>query len=141
MSAIDEVLVKNREYAQAFSQGLRKLSLLNALVLMGHDVRVAHSGQAGIQLIESFQPDVVLCDLGLPDMDGFSLARRVCGDARLNPTYMVALSGYAHPGDIARAFDAGFQRHLAKPPQLDELDALISSVPERHRAPERSTRR
>jgi CheY-like chemotaxis protein len=54
---------------------------------------------------------------------------------------MVALSGYTRPGDISRAFEAGFQRHLAKPPQLDELDALIGSVPERHRAPERSTRR
>jgi PAS domain S-box-containing protein len=108
-------------------------SLLNALVLMGHEVRAAYSGQARLELIESYQPDVVLCDLGLPDMDGYSLADRVRHDPKLSATYMVALSGYARPDDVARAFAAGFHRHIAKPPQIDELDELIGRVPDRHR--------
>jgi CheY-like chemotaxis protein len=79
--------------------------------------------------MRDFKPDVVLCDIGLPDMDGYAFALRVREDRELRGSYLVALSGYARPEDVARAHAAGFDRHLAKPASLDDLDRLLATLP------------
>jgi two-component system CheB/CheR fusion protein len=102
-------------------------ALQQALILRGHDVQIAYDGKTGLELAASYKPDVVLCDIGLPDLDGFAFARRL--RAKLGSTIcLVALSGYARAEDVARARRAGFDRHLAKPASLEEIDRVLASL-------------
>jgi two-component system CheB/CheR fusion protein len=106
-------------------------SLARALSLRGHIVEVAHDGREGIHRAQAFNPDIVLCDLGLPDVDGYEVARQLRRDPALARTRLVALTGYALPEDAARARSAGFDTHLAKPANLDTLQQLLASSPPR----------
>jgi PAS domain S-box-containing protein len=101
-------------------------SLADVLELLGHRVVLAHDGRSGVELARELRPDVVLCDIGLPDLDGYELARTLRRDEALRGTRLVALSGYARPEDRQRARDAGFDAHVAKPPGLDELLRVIA---------------
>ena len=106
-------------------------SLRQALELSGHTVHVASSGPEGLRLARALLPEVVLCDIGLPGMDGFDVARALRDDQRLKSAFMIALTGYALPRDLVRASEAGFDVHLAKPPNLETLDRLLADM---HRA-------
>jgi two-component system CheB/CheR fusion protein len=103
-------------------------SLREALELCGHEVQVTDNGPAGLSRAREFRPEVVLCDIGLPGMDGYQVARVFRADESLKDIFLVALSGYALPEDLQRAAEAGFDRHLAKPPRLDQLEELLSSL-------------
>jgi PAS domain S-box-containing protein len=103
-------------------------SLREALELCGHQVEVTDSGPAGLAKARAFRPEVVLCDIGLPGMDGYAVARAFRADETFKDVFLVALSGYALPEDLLRAAEAGFDRHLAKPPRLDQLEELLSSL-------------
>jgi signal transduction histidine kinase/CheY-like chemotaxis protein len=96
-------------------------SLADVLELQGHRVHIASDGRAGLALARELRPDVVLCDIGLPDLDGYAVARTLRREGALEGTRLVALSGYAQPEDRQRARDAGFDAHLAKPPDFDAL--------------------
>jgi PAS domain S-box-containing protein len=102
-----------------------------ALTLNGHEVRSAADGVRGLELAAEFDPEVVICDIGLPGMDGYEVARAFRARDRLRYKYLVALTGYAQPEDVQRARDAGFDRHLAKPTNLDKLEQLLSDFPQR----------
>jgi len=104
-------------------------ALEHAIRLMGHEVAVAHDGLTALELARSFRPDTFICDIGLPGIDGYELARRVASDERLAGARLVALTGYALPQDRERVRAAGFIAHLAKPPRLDELEALLAEPP------------
>ncbi len=104
-------------------------SLREALELSDHVVEVAHSGPEGLSKARRFRPDVLLCDIGLPGMDGYEVARAFKSDERVRGCFLVAISGYALPTDLKRASEAGFQRHLAKPPSLEKLKLLLASLP------------
>jgi len=99
-------------------------SLHDVLELEGHDVHVAMDGQLGIDLVLTVHPDVVLCDVGLPGLDGFEVARRL--RAAGSTAMLVALTGYASFEDVQRALGAGFDHHLAKPTDLDRLYAVLA---------------
>jgi len=71
---------------------------------------------------------VVLCDIGLPDIDGHTVARTLRADATLRAARLIALTGYAQPEDCALARESGFDAHLAKPAPLDELERLIAGA-------------
>jgi signal transduction histidine kinase/ActR/RegA family two-component response regulator len=101
-------------------------TLADVLELHGHEVRVARDGRSGIEAARELRPDVVLCDLGLPDVDGYDVARTLRREAALDRTRLVALSGYAQPEDRERAHAAGFDVHLAKPPDLEQLMDVVS---------------
>ena len=94
----------------------------------GHEVAVAYNGPEGIAKARQFHPDLVLCDIGLPGMDGYEVARLFRADEALKHTHLVALSGYARPEDLQRAADAGFERHLAKPATLEKIDKVLREV-------------
>lgn len=102
-------------------------ALQQVLLLRGHDVQIAYDAKTGLDLATSYKPDIVLCDIGLPDLDGFAFARRL--RAKLGSAiYLVALSGYARAEDVARARRAGFDRHIAKPASLEEIDRVLASL-------------
>ncbi len=100
-------------------------TLAEVLRLEGHRVRVAGDGASGIALALARRPDIVLCDIGLPDVDGFEVARRLRADRSLGPVRLIALTGYAQPADRAKAEASGFNAHLPKPPRLDALLAML----------------
>jgi two-component system CheB/CheR fusion protein len=100
-------------------------TLKEALELNGHRVEVAYTGPEGLQKAHASRPDVVLCDIGLPGMNGFELAKAMRADPDLSSATLIALSGYALPEDVDQARAAGFDLHLAKPPDLVELERSI----------------
>jgi CheY-like chemotaxis protein len=100
-------------------------SLREVLELGGHEVDVAYTGSEGLARARALRPQVVLCDLGLPGLDGFEVARSIRADEALKGVLLVALSGYAQQEDVQRAAEAGFERHLSKPPSIDQLEALL----------------
>jgi CheY-like chemotaxis protein len=104
-------------------------SLELVLMIGNHEVAVARDGPTGIAQARQFRPDIVLCDVGLPGMDGYEIARALRADETLRGTFLVALTGYARPEDIQRAADAGFDRHLAKPPDPERLLQQIEEIP------------
>ncbi|MBI5508655.1 MAG: PAS domain S-box protein [Deltaproteobacteria bacterium] len=106
-------------------------SLKEALELMGHEVAVAYDGPAGLAAARELQPEVLLCDVGLPSMDGYEVARAFRADEALKRTFLVALTGHALPEDLQRAAEAGFERHVAKPPALEKLEQLLAAAPQR----------
>jgi PAS domain S-box-containing protein len=104
-------------------------SLRDILAFDEHEVEVAYNGPQGIAKAQEFRPDVVFCDIGLPSMDGYEVARAFRADDALRGAFLVALSGYAMPEDLERASAAGFKRHLAKPPSLEKLGEILNEVP------------
>lgn len=106
----------------------QSMSLL--LQLEGHDVSCAHDGLEALQVAESFGPQVVLLDLGLPRMNGYDVARRLrqaqqqAGDDRKR-LLLVAISGYGREQDRAAAQEAGFDFHLTKPADPDMVMRLM----------------
>jgi PAS domain S-box-containing protein len=100
-------------------------TLAELLKMVGHQVVVAHDGPSALALVKADPPDVVLCDIGLPGMDGYEVARQLrAGGAR--EMRLVAISGYAQPEDVARATEAGFDAHVAKPLDPEELARIIA---------------
>jgi CheY-like chemotaxis protein len=101
-------------------------SLRMLLELFGHEVAVAHTGFAGVQAATEWRPDVVLCDIGLPGLDGYG----VVGELRRNPATagarVVAVTGYGAEADLLRSRQAGFDLHLTKPVELDALQAVFA---------------
>jgi two-component system, chemotaxis family, CheB/CheR fusion protein len=104
--------------------------LQDVLVLAGHIVEIAPNGPAGLTLARTFLPDVVICDIGLPGMDGYAVAHAFRREQGLNRPHLIALTGYALPEDRQRALDAGFNVHLVKPPNVDVLEGLMVEIAE-----------
>ena len=101
-------------------------SLQYLLEFAGHTVAVAHTGAAGIETARTFQPEVVLCDVGLPDgMDGYAVARALRSEPGLSQCRLVALTGYGRHQDRQRAREAGFDLHVVKPVDVSDLDGLL----------------
>ena len=98
-------------------------------ILGGHEVRVAHDGEEGIAAARERAPDVILCDIGLPVIDGYEVARRMRANGIAPGARLVALSGYASAEDIDRAIRAGFDFHVAKPAAIDKVLALVANAP------------
>ncbi len=94
----------------------------------GHEVRTAHDGPAALHAAESFRPEVVLLDIGLPRMDGYTVVRRLREQPGLKTSLLVALTGYGQEED-RRAHEAGFDAHLVKPADSDELQKLLACIP------------
>lgn len=105
-------------------------SLREALGFLKHTVEVAYSGPEGLAKAREFGPEVVLCDIGLPGMDGYDVARAFRADPALSGLFIVALTGYALPEDQSKAQQAGFDRHLAKPASVADLQKLLASAPQ-----------
>jgi signal transduction histidine kinase/ActR/RegA family two-component response regulator len=101
-----------------------------AVLLQMHGIphRVAHDGPSALLVADSFLPRVVLLDIGMPGMDGYEVARRLRSHREHADALLVALTGWSYPQDHARSRAAGFDHHLRKPADVDELMALLASV-------------
>jgi len=102
------------------------LTLRLLLEHFGHEVATAHSARTGLERAKVLRPEVVFCDIGLPDTDGYSVARTLRSDPQFEPAYLVAMTGYGQDEDKRRALEAGFDRHLTKPTDPAELERLFT---------------
>jgi CheY-like chemotaxis protein len=100
-----------------------------ALEQMGYLVDVASDGLSALDRAATFHPGVVLLDIGLPVIDGYEVARRLRSQEDGAPMRLIAVTGYGQETDTRRSRDAGFERHLVKPVDLDELERIIQSRP------------
>ena len=98
------------------------------LEVEGASVETAENGEQGLRAAERLRPDIVLCDIGLPDIDGFEVARRIRARTDRAVSRLIALTGYGQAEDMRQAIKAGFDAHLTKPVNLDQLMALLVSA-------------
>jgi PAS domain S-box-containing protein len=104
-------------------------TLRDLLALLGCQVEISRSGGSGVELARAIRPDVVLCDIGLPDMDGYQVAAALREDPLTRSTRLIAVSGYGREEDRRRSREAGFDQHLIKPVDFDELQQLLGIRP------------
>jgi CheY-like chemotaxis protein len=95
------------------------------LAAAGHEVTTAHTGGDGIAAAKRISPDVVLCDVGLPDIDGYAVARALRADAATKRARLIALTGYDGDHERRLAREAGFDRHVVKPIDPFTLEGLL----------------
>jgi signal transduction histidine kinase/ActR/RegA family two-component response regulator len=103
-------------------------TLARLLDSFGHAVRTAANGPQGLAMLSEFRPELCILDIGLPGMDGYELARRLRTDPRMEGVKLLALTGYGHDVDRARALASGFDEHLVKPVPVDQLTAMIARL-------------
>ena len=94
------------------------------------EVRVAHSGREGLAIFEQFDPAFVLLDIGMPDMDGYEVARAIRSRYAERHPVLIAFTGWGQETDRARAREAGFDHHLVKPADLRTLKTILGAAPE-----------
>jgi CheY-like chemotaxis protein len=100
-------------------------SLAELLTFLGHHVDVAYDGPSALEKIRTDPPNVVVCDLGLPGMSGYDVARTLRAEG--SQLRLIAMSGYARPEDVLATKEAGFNAHLAKPCDVEEVERLFVS--------------
>jgi two-component system CheB/CheR fusion protein len=105
-------------------------SLATLLKLLGHEVQTAHDGSNAVALAETFVPDLALVDIGLPGMNGYDVARRLRQIPKLQKALLVAQTGWGQDDDRRRSELAGFDRHLVKPVEIEEIQQLLVSLPD-----------
>ena len=103
-------------------------TLAMLLKLQGHEVQIAHSGLAAVEMAKRTAPDVVFMDIGMPGMDGYEVARRIRQEPDLERIVLAALTGWGQQEDRRRTAEAGFDHHLVKPLELSALDAVLTGL-------------
>ncbi|HET6329097.1 MAG TPA: ATP-binding protein [Planctomycetaceae bacterium] len=102
-------------------------SLQTLLKFLGAEVDVAYGGAEALSAIEEFHPAVVLLDLGMPEIDGYEVAKRVRQRTEFDDVTLIALTGWGQEEDRRRAQNAGFDHHLVKPADITSLQSLLAS--------------
>lgn len=106
-------------------------SLALLLRSLGHDVQVVYNGSTALERLVSFKPNVVVLDIGMPDMDGYEVARRIRQHPDGKNVLLIALTGWGQNEDRRHTREAGFDHHLVKPVGIETLQALLASVDSR----------
>jgi CheY-like chemotaxis protein len=102
-------------------------SLGELLAARGYDVRIAHDGAQALQAAAEFNPEIAFVDIGMPKVHGFEVARRMRAQPATASCVLVAVTGWGQENDRRRAREAGFDRHLVKPVDPDEIEAILES--------------
>jgi CheY-like chemotaxis protein len=92
---------------------------------LGHEVELAHDGNAALEIAQRFSPQVALLDIGLPGRNGLELAHAFRQDERLRSAFLVALTGFGQAEDRRRSLEAGFDEHLVKPLNFARLQQML----------------
>jgi CheY-like chemotaxis protein len=100
-------------------------SLAELLKLSGHEVEIAYTGMSALARVRSRCPEIVLCDLGLPELSGYEFAKAIRRECP-RTIRLVAISGYAQPEDIQRSMEAGFDAHVAKPAAPADIERWLT---------------
>jgi len=103
-------------------------TLATLLRILGAEVHVARSGAQALAMLERFTPSVAVLDIGMPEMNGYELARAVRARLSDAPITLVALTGWAQAADRQRALDAGFDHHMVKPPNIQVLQQVLQAA-------------
>jgi CheY-like chemotaxis protein len=93
---------------------------------LGHEVRTANEGVQALELVRGFHPDVIFLDIGLPQADGYEIAKRVRAMPEGRNARLVALTGWGHGQARERSREAGFDQHLVKPAAAKDLRVLLT---------------
>jgi CheY-like chemotaxis protein len=104
-------------------EAAQRLAML--LDLMGHATCVVNDGRGAIDAVQSFAPDFVFMDLGMPELDGLEAARRIRALGLSQQPRIIAVSGHARPGELDLSQSAGMDYHVIKPISMQTLQALI----------------
>jgi CheY-like chemotaxis protein len=102
--------------------------LHETLAFSGHEVREARDGASGLALAAEARPDVALIDIGLPDLDGYEVARRLRAAPGGRRIGLIAITGYGQREDQRRAYEAGFDAHLTKPVAPERLKQVMAGL-------------
>jgi CheY-like chemotaxis protein len=102
--------------------------LHEALAFNGHEVREARDGASGLALAAESTPDIALIDIGLPDVDGYEVARRLRASPGGRRMGLIAITGYGQAEDQRRAYEAGFDAHLTKPVAPERLKQVMAGL-------------
>jgi CheY-like chemotaxis protein len=92
----------------------------------GHSVEVAHTRREGLKAARGLKPDVILCDIGLPEFDGYKVVQQLRQEPDFHRVYLIEISGYGQEHDKERAWQAGFDAYLVKPIDLSEVERLLA---------------
>jgi CheY-like chemotaxis protein len=101
-------------------------SLARLLQVMGHETAIAYDGPSAVNAAETFRPHVVLLDIGLPVVDGYEVARRIRGHSWGKEITVIAATGWGGAEDLIHFRKEGFDHHMVKPIDLDELEKLLA---------------
>ena len=101
-------------------------SMAMLIKTMGHEVRFAINGFAALEVAREFRPDVILLDIGLPDLKGYEIARQLKWEPGMEKTRMIAITGQSEEGQRSRAIEAGCEDLLVKPLSADALEELLA---------------
>lgn len=103
-------------------------SLAMLLRILGNEVETAHDGRSALRAFVEFRPSVVLLDLGMPDMSGYEVARRLRELPQFQQVSLVALTGWGQDDDRRKTHAAGFDDHMVKPVNVDALQVLLADA-------------
>jgi PAS domain S-box-containing protein len=107
------------------------------LDMEGYETRVAYSGAAALQVAREFAPDAIFCDIGLPEMDGHEIARRMRADPAIASAVLIALTGWGSEAELRKTRESGFDFHMVKPVDSEALLKLLSQIEPRQAVGER----
>ena len=104
------------------------LSLAMMLSIMGHETRTAHDGESAVATAESFLPDVILLDIGLPKLNGYEVAQRIRESDWGQSMFLIAVTGWGQEEDRQRSSEVGLNVHMVKPVEPAALERLLSEL-------------
>ena len=104
------------------------LSLAMMLSIMGHDTRTAHDGESAVSTAETFLPDVVLLDIGLPKLNGYEVAQRIREASWGASMYLIAVTGWGQDEDRQRSSEVGLNLHMVKPVEPSALEKVLATL-------------
>lgn len=104
------------------------------LDLEGFETRVAYGGAAALRIARAFSPDVIFCDIGLPEMDGHEIARRMRADPANAAAVLIALTGWGADEELRKTRESGFDFHLVKPVDSNALLDMLAYIESRRPA-------
>jgi CheY-like chemotaxis protein len=106
------------------------LSLAMMLSIMGHETRTAHDGESAVETAESFLPEVVLLDIGLPKLNGYEVAQRIREQSWGASMFLIAVTGWGQEEDRQRSSEVGLNVHMVKPVEPAVLERLLAGLPQ-----------
>jgi CheY-like chemotaxis protein len=104
------------------------LSLAMMLSIMGHETRTAHDGESAVATAESFLPEVILLDIGLPKLNGYEVAQRIRESAWGQSMFLIAVTGWGQEEDRQRSSEVGLNVHMVKPVEPAALERLLAEL-------------